>query len=123
MQLHQQNFGNARIVKMTGRIDHDNAEDFKNALQPHLENCREGGEVVIMDFTDVSYISSAGFRVLLLAHRHAVTQKSAFAIGGAQPVVMEIFSISKFDKIISCHSSVRDAMVKLAPASLEHYPA
>ena len=108
---------------MSGRIDHDNSEDFKNALQPHLENCREGGEVVIMDFTDVSYISSAGFRVLLLALRHAVTHKSAFAIGGARSVVMEIFAISKFDKIISCHNSVRDAIAKHAPASLDLYPA
>ena len=123
MQLNTRNFGTVRVVKMTGRIDHDNSEDFKNALQPHLENCKEGGEVVVMDFSDVSYISSAGFRVLLLAHRHATTHKSAFAIGGAQAVVMEIFSISKFDKIISCHGSVRDAIARLSPASLEHYPA
>ena len=123
MQLNNQNFGSVRVVKMTGRIDHDNSEDFKNALQPHLENCREGGEVVVMDFSGVNYISSAGFRVLLLAHRHAITHKSAFAIGGAQAVVMEIFSISKFDKIISCHSTVRDAIAKHSPASLEHYPA
>ena len=123
MQLHKQNFGRARVVKMSGRIDHDNSEDFKNALQPHLENCQEGGEVVVLDFSDVSYISSAGFRVLLLAHRHAVTHKSAFAIGGAHSVVMEIFAISKFDKVISCHASVRDAIAKHAPDSLEHYPA
>lgn len=123
MQLHNQIYGNARVVKMSGRIDHDNSDDFKNALQPHLENCKEGGEVVIVDFSDVSYISSAGFRVLLLAHRHAVANKSAFAIGGAQAVVMEIFAISKFDKIISCHDSVRDAIEKHAPASLGLYRA
>lgn len=123
MQLNNQNFGAVRVVKMTGRIDHDNSEDFKNALQPHLENCKEGGEVLVIDFSDVSYISSAGFRVLLLAHRHAATNKSAFAIGGAQSVVMEIFAISKFDKIISCHGSVRDAIARLSPASLKHYPA
>ena len=122
MQLQHQTFGNARNVEFSGRIDHDNAEDFKNALQPHLENCKEGGDVVIMDFSNISYISSAGFRVLLLAHRHAVTHKSAFAIGSAQSVVMEIFSISKFDKIISCHASVRDAIAALAPASLRHFP-
>lgn len=123
MQLKHQIFGAVRVVAITGRIDHDNAEDFKNALQPHLENCKQGGEIVVVNFADVSYISSAGFRVLLLAHRHAVTHKSAFAVGGAQPLVMEIFSISRFDKIISCHGSVRDAIATHAADSLAHYPA
>ena len=123
MQLQNQNFGNARVVKMFGRVDHDNAREFEAALQPHLENCREGGDVVILDFTDVSYISSAGFRVLLVAQRHAVTHKSVFAVGGVRSVVMEIFAISKFDKLISCHTSVRDAIAKHVPAALEHYPA
>jgi anti-anti-sigma factor len=122
MQLHNQNYGNVRVVKMSGRIDHDNAREFETALQPHLENCREGGEVVIMDFSDVSYISSAGFRVLLVAHRHALTHNSAFAVGGVQSVVMEIFAISRFDKLIACHPSVRDAIEKHAPASLKLYP-
>lgn len=123
MQLHHQTFGNARIVQMAGRIDHDNAEAFKNALQPHLDHCRAGGEIVIIDFSAVSYISSAGFRVLLLAHRHAVTHNSTFAIGGAQSVVMEIFAISKFDQIISCHASVRDAVATHAPDALTQMPA
>lgn len=123
MQLHHQIFGTVRVVTISGRIDHDNAEDFKNALQPHLENCKQDGEVVVVNFADVSYISSAGFRVLLLAHRHAVTHNSVFAVGGAQPLVMEIFSISRFDKIISCHGSVRDAIAAHAADSLAHYPA
>ncbi len=79
--------------------------------------------MVVVNFADVSYISSAGFRVLLLAHRHAVTHNSVFAVGGAQPLVMEIFSISRFDKIISCHGSVRDAIATHAADSLAHYPA
>lgn len=53
----------------------------------------------MVNFADVSYISSAGFRVLLLAHRHAVTHNSVFAVGGAQPLVMEIFSISRSTRL------------------------
>lgn len=117
MQLTSKQFGSARVVKLAGRIDHDNAEDFKAALQPYLSQCEAGGALVL-DFTDVTYISSAGFRVLLLAQRHASSLKCAFATGGAQAVVMEIFAISKFDKVISCHGTVRDALAKHAPESL-----
>ncbi len=31
MQLHHQIFGTVRVVTISERIDHDNAEDFKNA--------------------------------------------------------------------------------------------
>jgi anti-anti-sigma factor len=121
MQLPGRLFGNARVVTVTGRIDHDNAEDFQQALDPHLENCRAGGEVVVLDFAGVNYISSAGFRVLLLAHRQAATQKSVFAVAARQPVVTEIFAISKFDKLVTCYASVRDAIAALAPAALAAY--
>ena len=117
MQLTSKQFGSARVLKLAGRIDHDNAEDFKAALQPYLSQCEAGGALVL-DFSDVTYISSAGFRVLLLAQRHASSLKCALATCGAQAVVMEIFAISKFDKVISCHGSVRDALAKHAPASL-----
>ena len=123
MQLPGRSFGNARVVTVTGRIDHDNAEDFQRALDPHLENCKAGGEVVVLDFAGVNYISSAGFRVLLLAHRQAATQKSAFAVAARQPVVTEIFAISKFDKLVTCHASVREAIAALAPAALAAYPS
>ena len=67
MQLTSKQFGSARVVKLEGRIDHDNAEDFKAALQPYLSQCEAGGALVL-DFTDVAYISSAGFRVLSFWH-------------------------------------------------------
>lgn len=120
MQLSDKRYGAACVVKVTGRIDHDNAEDFKAALQPFLRQCEAGGALVL-DFTSVTYISSAGFRVLLMAHRHAASLKSAFAVGGAQAVVMEIFAISKFDKVVACHGSVREAIEKHAPGSLAAY--
>ena len=42
MQLPHEQYGVARIVKLGGRVDHDNAEDFKAALQPHLDAMHAG---------------------------------------------------------------------------------
>ena len=122
VHLSEQLYDAVRVVKITGRVDHDNAEEFKIALQPHLDATREGG-ALILDFSNVTYISSAGFRVLLMGQRHATQHKFALAVSCAQPVVTEIFAISKFDKIIACHGSVRDAVAAHAPASLSALPA
>lgn len=121
MQISAQLFGAARVVQIAGRVDHDNADMFKNALQPHLDATGEGA-ALILDFAQITYISSAGFRVLLLAQRQATQRKFALSVGGAQPVVTEIFAISKFDKIIACYSSVRDAVTKHAPDALAALP-
>ena len=118
MQLTDQRIGNARVLKVSGRIDHAGAEDFKVALQSYLEQGKAGGEVVVLDFSAVDYISSVGFRVLLLADRQAREQQGAIAVAALQPVVKEIFEISKFTKVVACFEDVRSALAALSPSPL-----
>ena len=117
MQLIDQCVGNAVVLTVSGRIDHASADGFKAALQPHLAQCKAGGNVVVLDFSGVEYISSVGFRVLLLADRQAKAQQGAIAVAALQPVVMEIFEISKFTKVIACFEDVRSALAALSSSS------
>ncbi len=123
MQLTNRRIGNAVLLAAAGRIDHASAEGFKTALQPHLENCRAGGDVVVLDFSAVEYISSVGLRVLMLAAKQARTAQGAIAVAALQPVVREIFEISKFTLVLPCHADVREALAALAPAALSGYSA
>ena len=118
MQLTDQRIGNARVLKVSGRIDHASAEDFKAALKPHLDQCKAGGEIVVLDFSVLEYISSVGLRVLLLADRQARAQQGAVGVAALQPVVKEIFEISKFTKVIACFEDVPSALAGLSPPTL-----
>jgi anti-anti-sigma factor len=101
-----------------GRIDHATAEGFKAALQPHLTACTAGGDQVALDLSGVEYISSVGLRVLMLASKQAKTQGGRIVVAGLQPVVREIFAISRFNLVLEVFPTLRDALGKLSPAGL-----
>ncbi len=121
MQLTHRRIGSAVILAASGRIDHASAESFKTALQPYLAQCKADGDIVVLDFSGVEYISSVGLRVLMLAAKQAKSQAGAIAVAAQQPVVKEIFEISKFTLVIPCFPGVRDALSELAPAALVSY--
>ena len=100
------------------RIDHANSEDFKLALQPYLDDCKAGGRQLVVDFSQIEYISSVGLRVLMLAARQAKAQNGAIVVASLQPVVKEIFDISRFNLVIECFPSLRDALTRISPAAL-----
>ena len=97
------------IVSIRGRIDHTASEEFTKALDPYLDRCSQGHPPVLLDFSGVNYISSAGLRVLMMASRRAKAQKGAFAIAALQPMVQEVFAISRFNLIVPCYVSVETA--------------
>jgi anti-sigma B factor antagonist len=117
MQLTERCVGNAVVLKVSGRIDHASADGFHAALQPHLAQCTAGGTVVVLDFSGVEYISSVGLRVLMIAAKQAKAQRGAIGVAAMQPVVKEIFEISKFTLVIACFEGVRDALAELSPAA------
>lgn len=97
------------IVSVSGRIDHTTSEEFTKALDPLLDRCAQGHPSVLLDFSGVDYISSAGLRVLMMASRRAKAQKGVFAIAALQPMVQEVFAISRFNLIVPCYVSVETA--------------
>jgi len=106
------------MVTVDGRIDYVNAEEFKTALMPHLSNGTTGGNQVVLDLSRLEYISSAGLRVLMIAAREAKAKQGKLIAVALQPVVREIFEISKFTLVFQLFDSVQEALQKISPAAL-----
>lgn len=123
MQVEAQRYADVLVITVDGRIDYVNAEEFKGSLMPHLTNGTTGGNQVVLDLSRLEYISSAGLRVLMIAAREARAKQGKLIAVALQPVVREIFEISKFTLVIPCFAGVRDALAKLAPAALVAYGA
>jgi anti-anti-sigma factor len=73
---------------------------------------------VVIDLADVEYISSVGLRVLMLASKQAKAQGGALVVADLQPVVREIFEISRFTLVVEVFATLREALAKLSPAAL-----
>ena len=87
---------------------------FKQKLEPLLAHCNEGSDRVVLDFSGVEYISSVGLRVLMLAAKQVKLQKGTIVIAGMQPVVKEIFDISRFNYVFAAFPALRDAVADLS---------
>jgi anti-anti-sigma factor len=123
MQFSSRRFADVVVAAPVGRIDHAHAARFEEALSPLLAQSGSSKQTLILDFGGVEYISSVGLRVLMTAAKQARTDESKLAVAGLQPVVAEIFAISRFDRILDVHASVAAALAKLSAPALEAFNA
>jgi anti-anti-sigma factor len=118
MDLQPRRFADTLILAPVGRLDHANAESLREALAPHMLRCAAAQDQLVLDLSGVDYISSAGLRVLMLARKQAKAQGGTLVIAGLQPVVREIFEISRFTVVFEVFPSVRDALARISPSAL-----
>ena len=88
--------GNKLDLAVTGRIDTTTAPQLEEEIRDSLD----GIEELVMDFSGVEYISSAGLRVLLSCQKTMNTQGS-MALTGVRDSVMEIFEVTGFSDILT----------------------
>ena len=114
MEIQETRYGSALVLAVDGRLDIDTAD----ALRDALFGCIAAADAnrLVLDFTRLEYISSAGLRVLMIAAKQARSTGLALAICGMQPLVSEIFQISRFHTLIACHDTLEQALAD-APAS------
>ena len=95
------------IAKADGRIDSSNSREFHSELDAVVEG---SDAALILDFEDVSYISSAGMRVILLTAKSLQKSGMKFVLCSMNDSIREVFKISGFDKIIAIHDSQAEAL-------------
>ncbi len=67
MEVTTQEFKHCDLVKVTGRVDSSTAPAFAKALDKVNEN---GRFKLVVDMSELEYMSSAGFRALLASQRN-----------------------------------------------------
>ena len=98
------------ILCPSGRVDGTNAGALENAIREQLE---AGQSILVFDFTDLNYISSAGLRVLLVAARDTQSRGGKSVFCGLSKQIAEVFSVSGFDKILAVHANRDEAVATL----------
>ena len=107
MQIANETISGVLIAAPEGRIDGATSADFYASLEDLVE---PSDEPVIVDFTNLHYISSAGLRVLLLIKKYLHKLDRQMAVYGLSPSIREIFEISGFSKIISVQDTRQEAI-------------
>ena len=88
--------GQELTINVKGRIDTITAPDFENEINEELEKFNS----LIIDFSDLEYISSAGLRVLIATQKKLKPENIPMTIKNVNDTISEIFRMSGFDKIL-----------------------
>ncbi len=81
----------------SGRLDAMSMKQFEDCVEPYLA---EGTNPVTLDFSELSYISSCGLRIIMNAVKKLNLQGRKLTIRNAQPNVYEIFVLTGFQNFI-----------------------
>ena len=95
MNIQKKDNGNILEIALEGRLDTVTAPE----LEAELRNSLNGAEALVMDFEKLDYISSAGLRVLLSAHKQ-MSSKDGMKITHVNEIVREVFDVTGFSDIL-----------------------
>ncbi len=96
MTITKKQNGTTLEFALEGRLDTTTAPMLEAELKAALNGVTE----LIMDFSALEYISSAGLRVLLYAHK-AMLGKGEMKVVHANEIVQEVFEVTGFNDILT----------------------
>lgn len=94
------------IISLGGRLDIGNSAQFEAIC---LEWIKQGKLQLVLDFSTLEYISSAGLRSILAATKKVKSLGGNLSLCGLSGLVEEVITVSGFDNILKVYPDVAQA--------------
>lgn len=88
--------GSTQVIALDGRLDTITAPQLEEEFKGGLDGITE----LVFDFTNLSYVSSAGLRVLLSAQK-TMNDKGSMVVKNVSDDIQEIFDVTGFSDILT----------------------
>ena len=95
MEMKKTQNGTALTIALQGRLDTMTAPELEKEIQGSLSGISE----LILDFSGLEYISSAGLRVLLAAHK--AMKGHGMKVTHVNEIVQEVMDVTGFSDILT----------------------
>ena len=96
MTITKQQNGSNLVLALEGRLDTITSPELEAELKKDLNSV----ESLVLDFSKLDYISSAGLRVLLSAHK-VMSRKGGMKVTHVNEIVQEVFDVTGFSDILT----------------------
>ncbi len=107
MDIKEYKKAQAMVLTIAGRLD----SITSGMLEKKFLTVMEAGEKnIVVDFTNMDYISSAGLRVLLAAAKRATKLGGKVILAALSDNVREVFDIAGFTSIFTITGSQEEAI-------------
>ena len=99
--------GNAVLIRPIGRLDSARIPRFEQIVMPHVQAARHD---VVLDFSELTFLSSSVLRILLLAARAAKRHDKAFLLCALRPHITDLMNTAGFNRLLTIHATREEAM-------------
>lgn len=100
MKITAQRVGLKLIVNAEGRIDTTTAVEYGNKINDYLDDSDDEIKELVLDFSNIDYISSIGLRVILELQKR-INNQGYMKLINVAPSVMEVFEMTGFTNILT----------------------
>ena len=106
MEIAKEKIDTAWVLSPQGKIEHENAPVFQRLVNETIE--QESDSNVLIDLSQIDFISSAGLRVFLIIAKAMQKDQRKFGLCNMNELVEEIFQVSGFSQIIKIYPTRED---------------
>ena len=99
-----------QAARPQGRLDSNSGPVFEKELLGYIES---GSRRLLLDLSDLTYISSAGLRVVLVAAKRMKAAGGKLVLASLSAQVAEVFEISGFSTLFATFPNRDDALASL----------
>jgi len=110
MEIQKEQVGEVCVVTVNGHLDGTHSTAFCNQVGELITGTNPK---ILVDFTGIDFITSAGLRALLLLVKKADTSGSVFALCGVNDQVRQVFDTVGFTAMFSIHSGRSEGLAAL----------
>lgn len=111
MEITEERRADVLILRVIGKLDASTSKDLEAKVLPLTASSQ--GKLVV-DLSQLDYISSAGLRVFLLAAKRMDSANGQMIICSLKDAVKQVFDIAGFSSFLTLVGSTEEAIKNLA---------
>ena len=95
------------LIQPVGRLDSSQIARFEEVVMGQVQTGRHD---VILDFEQLTFLSSSALRILLGAGREAKKKKNAFLLCALRPHISDLMKTAGFDRLLQIRATTEEAI-------------
>lgn len=97
MQITETRENEVITIAIEGRVDTNTSPQVQDAILKSFQKVNQ----VVLDFSQCSYVSSAGLRALLIGQKTASSKKGTMKLVNVPEILMNVLKMSGFANILT----------------------
>jgi anti-sigma B factor antagonist len=107
MEVKVRDEGDTKVVMLDGKLDTNTTPTVEAEVNAVLD---AGAAKLLINFEQVSYISSSGLRLLLATAKRLKREDGSLKVCSLNEMATEVFEVSGFSSILNVYATEKDAL-------------